>query len=521
MTGGHYFNQLYHEYEQALATNETLLTAVKRQTALHLQEVERTHQLEKKLAVQKAKMDVLAGEVAVLKKELLRLHGLTQTNGSNSGMPTSQTPVHQTKRIPNSRQLSTKRKGGQPGHKKATLAPFKLEEVTTFDRHELAVCPDCQGVLVETAETRVKDELDYEVIIVKKRHEFPEYRCTQCGHKNHARIPANLKEAAQYGSHVQALALSFMNEANVSIHKTKQMIEGFTFNEISPSEGYLAKRQKRAAKLLGPFMEELRGQLLTQPLLYWDDTVIMIDTKRSCLRFYGDEQFAFYKAHLHKDLEGIKSDQLLTLLGAETTVMHDHNRVNYNPQFSYENIECNVHLLRDLRKCVDNTGHQWAKQLDDLITEANHKRTALIAAGETAATQTAVVTFFAQLDACLVKGRAEVQHDATHYYTQTERALLNRLGKYRPYYFAWVTNFDLPFSNNLSERGLRGVKSKLKVAGQFQTWETASFYATIKSYLETCYRHGVNGIASLERLLSGQPYTVKELLSQKQVKKAE
>lgn len=94
-----------------------------------------------------------------------------------------------------------------------------------------------------------------------------------------------------------------------------------------------------------------------------------------------------------------------------------------------------------------------------------------------------------RLDEVLIWGLEANQADATHYYAKTEFALLKRLAVYRVYYFAWVTNFDLPFSNNLSELSLRGVKTKLKVAGQFQHVTAAQWYATIKSYLETCYRH--------------------------------
>lgn len=64
-------------------------------------------------------------------------------------------------------------------------------------------------------------------------------------------------------------------------------------------------------------------------LLYWDDTVIMIDTKRGCLRFYGDERIALYCVHRQKNKEGIDADEILPQLPKTTRVMHDHNLVNY------------------------------------------------------------------------------------------------------------------------------------------------------------------------------------------------
>ena len=69
-----------------------------------------------------------------------------------------------------------------------------------------------------------------------------------------------------------------------------------------------------------------------------------------------------------------------------------------------------------------------------------------------------------------------------------------------------------PTTNNLSERSLRFVKTKDKVSGQFQSIEYASYFADIRTYLETCARNGVGEFAALMRLTSGEPYTVAELL---------
>ena len=41
---------------------------------------------------------------------------------------------------------------------------------------------------------------------------------------------------------------------------------------------------------------------------------------------------------------------------------------------------------------------------------------------------------------------------------------------------------SIPITNSLSERSLRGVKSKMKVSGQFESVEYAQYYATLRSY---------------------------------------
>ena len=73
--------------------------------------------------------------------------------------------------------------------------------------------------------------------------------------------------------------------------------------------------------------------------------------------------------------------------------------------------------------------------------------------------------------------------------------------------------FNTPTTNNLSERGLRGVKSHMKISGQFESIKAADNYAIIKTYIETCRRNHINEIDALKRLCSGNPYKVSEIFS--------
>ena len=76
-----------------------------------------------------------------------------------------------------------------------------------------------------------------------------------------------------------------------------------------------------------------------------------------------------------------------------------------------------------------------------------------------------------------------------------------------------VINFDIPFTNNLSERSLRGAKSKQKASGQFWNIDSAKWYANIRTYIETCNRNNVNIYNALLKLSLGKPYTLKEILN--------
>ena len=44
---------------------------------------------------------------------------------------------------------------------------------------------------------------------------------------------------------------------------------------------------------------------------------------------------------------------------------------------------------------------------------------------------------------------------------------------------------------------------QMQVAGQFQNMETAKCYARIRSYIETCYRNGINVVYAIKCLCDG------------------
>jgi hypothetical protein len=435
-------------------------------------------------------------------------------DGTNTGISTAATPIGKKKVIPNLRISSGKKRGGQLGHTKHCLPPFAQQEVTETVAHSpQGTCASCGGQLIDSGEHRAKDEYDVVIRTIKRRHEYHVCHCAECGTAARQPIPGRLKESNQYGSTVQALALSMMNTGNVTINKVRTMLLGMTGGAMAQSEGYIAKLQSRAAGGLSMFVANLKTELTHRPLVYWDDTVIMINTNRACFRFYGDDTISLYAAHAHKDMAGIDGDGVLGLLQSTTYTMHDHNKVNYNERFFFQNLECNQHLQRDLQKNSDDTGHAWSFELKKLISSTIHGRKDAIARGETHFHPEYAEDFKNQVQSLLLAGWEERTKSIRTEAANFERLLLMRIEKYHDNYFRWVEDFSLPTTNNLSERGLRCIKSHMKISGQFANVTTARYYAAIKTYIETCRKNGINEMIALSRLCEGKPFNVSEILS--------
>lgn len=268
-------------------------------------------------------------QIEALKEEICKLKAVNDHDGGTNGIPTSQTPKGKNKVIPNTRQKTGRKKGGQKGHKKHSMKSCQEEEITDTQEHPLVQCPHCGGELDREGESAFKDETDYEVKIIKKRHRFPKYRCRRCGKPVRVKIPKHLKEANQYGANIQAMILALVDLGFVSISRTRKITTGLLGGKLGISEGYVGKIQKKAFRMLKRFQEEARAFCLTQRILYWDDTVIFMNTARACFRFYGNEKVSCYRAHETKGAEGIGEDGILANLTEKTCLMHDHLKYNY------------------------------------------------------------------------------------------------------------------------------------------------------------------------------------------------
>lgn len=464
---------------------------------------------------QLAEKDAVINELSA---RLAHAQALLLRDSTNTSTPTGQTLPWKDKHIPNSRRNTGRPKGGQLGHERHILEKPEPEEVDEEVSHPVGdgeVCPACGcDDFSFTGEYEEKYEIDIEVKVIKRLHKFWLYQCGNCGQIVRTGIDPSLRAGCQYGAALQALCLSLMNTTNAAINKVPLLISGLTDGKVCPSEGYIAKLQPRAAKGLNQFRKDLFRFLVTRPILYWDDTVVMADKSRICLRFYGDETAAYYVAHDKKDMDGILADGILEALTEMTKVMHDHNKVNYNSRFVFMNLECNAHLQRDLQRSADETGHKVLLEIKQLISNTVKDRNDRILAKKKGFEEAYIENFNKKMTELLEKAKEEAAANESVYSGPFERSLIARIINYRENFFAWVEDFSLPTTNNLSERALRGVKTKMKVSGQFATARTADNYAAIRTYIETCRRNGINELEALKRLCSGHPYTVEEIFSQ-------
>ncbi len=461
-----------------------------------------------------------------LKDNLEKITSQLNADSNNSGLPTSKTPIGKEKRkpVPNLRQKSDRRKGGQPGHRKNQLAQSMDELITGYRDHlpeefneqmqdrelipEILNCPNCGARITDDMLTvREKEEIDFEIKINRIRHRFYEIVCSHCNMRFKIKIPNQIKEPAQYGPHIKSLICVLLKGGIVSVKRVSLIINSLL--KLNISEGYICKLARQLGEMCEDFAKEVASLFQFFAIIGWDDTVVRANGKNICFRTYVTNFVSLYTAHDQKNLQGLIDDGILTSLTVLNRVIHDHNTVNYNEIFNFLNAECNAHLLRDLLRVYENNKDraEWTLELKNIISELINKRNSMVEEDSSSTSLPAEeINNFKQNLIAVLASRKVIVEQMIQEHEKRQRELGNKSNKiippeslllelriinrlsvpeYMDAYFAWMGNFNIPVTNNCSERALRTEKTHMKVSGQFASTETAEYHAMVMTYLET------------------------------------
>jgi transposase len=84
--------------------------------------------------------------------------------------------------------------------------------------------------------------------------------------------------------------------------------------------------------------------------------------------------------------------------------------------------------------------------------------------------------------------------------------LLDRLIKYKDETLRFMRDFNVPFTNNAAERGLRMMKVKEKISGCFMSQKGGRIFMNIYAYILTVKKNGVNILQALLDAMHRKPF---------------
>ena len=405
-----------------------------------------------------------------LKDDNARLKSIISNDSSNSSLPPS---TDQKGGKPantyNGRTKSGRKAGGQKHHKGTTLTKADIEEKIRSGKckHEIRTVGNPCG---STYVTKYVIDLDVVTKITGIRIYADE--------DGQFHIPVEYRSDVTYGANVKALAVSLYSEGVMSNDRIAAFLNAASGDVLELSEGSVYGFCRKLSDAAQESIRHLEGHLLDQEAVAADATPVTVNGEQNYIRNFSIQDTVVYRAMKSKSLKSLeKLDFLKKYTGI---LMHDHETALYH--FGTEHGECNVHLLRYLRKNTEETGNRWSIEMAELLGEMNRERKRLQEEGK------------------------EENRKTRHKYAQKdEKTLLNRMEKYRHNHLLFLHNFSVPFHNNLSERDLRKAKNREKMAGGFRKGSGNEMYCGILTVIETLKRRKMGLIENLKKLFMGTP----------------
>jgi transposase len=466
---------------------------------VHVQ-TETIDSLTQQISSLKIQVESLTTEVKILKGKLSK-------NSKNSSKPPSTDGY--SKPAPKSlRKKSDKSSGGQSGHKGHTL---RMVEIPDFiDEHKVTVCQHCSESLsaapiVDIERRQVFDLPPIELQVTE--HQAQVKQCSTCGGKTKARFPEGIQKGTQYGTKIQAILTYFSQYQLLPYLRTQEMFQDL-FN-VKLSQGTIKNVLSRGADGLNEFSQNLKTALLASPVNHFDETGLRVDKKLYWLHVASNEQLTYYYIHEKRGKEAM--DDMDILPNYQGYAVHDHWMSYY--RYFCQHVLCNAHHLRELTFVEEQYKQPWAAKMKQCLQGVKIAVEEAISAGNSSLTKQQILGFEHYYDGILFEAKQQIPIMPTAKVKKRGRVkkhkshnLLNRLVEHKSEVLGFMYNFMLPFDNNLAERDVRMTKLKQKISGCFRSENGGDVFCSLRSYLSTVKKQGINRLDALIDLFNGKPF---------------
>lgn len=428
-----------------------------------------------------------------LKGEILRLKHNNNKDSSNSSKPSSTNGYK--KVITNRREPSTKKKGGQIGHKGSNLNKFKLNKILK-DPNTVVIKKEInKNKSNKNKKTIIRRTVDVQTrVVVTEFWYYPDNN----GKYN---IPQEHSRFAQYGNNIKAMTTDLMYEVYNSTDGVCNFISSITNNLITLSKGTLINWANDLSGKLTPEIDNIEINLLDSYSANCDEATIKVDSEGYNAICACNEKYTRLWIKHHKDHETLKEIEFFDKY--KGIIVKDGTDI-YNG-FGILFAQCLSHILRYIKGVIDGNKHNGATLMKDFLTKCLERRKELIKNNESSFPKEEYDSLMAEYDSILSTWKHEWMNSAknSNPVYDDERKLLNRFeSKEKEEILYFIKDFNVPATNNPAEISLRNIKIKQKI-GKFRSVTGAEIYANIRSCINTYKKNNVNVFGALLSAFQG------------------
>ncbi len=310
--------------------------------------------------------------------------------------------------------------------------------------------------------------------------------CPCCAKKFKAPPPADMPKGSPFGPNLRALVIYLRFTQGIAFERLATLLSDLLGLDIS--EGALVNILDASCDAFAAQKSRIRARLLSGTALQSDETGLRVGKKNWWFWVFHHDDSAVFVAEPSRAKKVVEE-----FLGDFRPDYWVSDR--YGGQMGWANKDhqvCLAHLIRDVQYAIDAGDDVFAPDLRHLLGRACRigRRRARLA-------DATLKTYEARLDARL---------DVLMARTPTHEAgvkLQRVIKRSRRHMFVFVTNRDLPATNNGSERALRPAVTFRKITNGFRTEWGARLYADIRSVVETSRRRTIGALEAIRLTLAG------------------
>lgn len=420
-------------------------------------------------------LQAAVARIAELEARLAKLERPTKTP-DNSSLP------------PSTGQKPDVPAGGKPPHKGRPGVTRALEpNPDRITDAKLEACPHCAAAWPDAPQTpqMVYDRIELPPVRPDvTRVRLFGGRCGCCGERAMAPAPDGLEPGSPFGKSIEALVV-YLHYAQAIGFERLRMLMGEVFG-LSISEGAISNILARAQAPLAVAAAAVAAQVTASAVVASDETSVRVAGKT-----WWEWVFVTAVCVLHVIRPSRGAAVVRALFGAQRPRVWVSDSFGSQRGHADQWQVCLAHLLRDAQYAIDCGDAGFSAAFKRLLLRA-----VAIGRRRDRLRDSTLEQYRADLDRRLDRVLALPRcGEAAH-------RLRRRIARDREHLFVFVTDRDVPATNNISERALRPSVIFRKVTNGFRSEWGADTYAAFRSVVSTAKANGRSVLNDLRQALA-------------------
>jgi transposase len=455
--------------------------------------------LKERFAALEAENAAQTKRIAEQQERIAELERRLGLNSSNSGKPPSSDGLKKPARVKSLREPSGKKAGGQKGHPGETLR--QVENPDVIVDHYPGACRKCDHAITADSGIGYQSRQVFDVPepkVVVTEHRAHGCKCPNCDTITWAAFPAGVTAPVQYGARICAFVVYLLNYHFLPEDRLAELMSDLFGLTMVPAT--IARMSAACAQRLHDFADAVRERVAAARVKHLDETGFRIGGRTQWLHIFSTALLTFYR---------ISSKRGSLLSGVTGIIVHDH----WKPYYTMNGVLhalCNAHHLRELKALMEIEKEEWARKMQKLLRRACHAVN--LARERGAQLKPPLIELFHRSYDCilkeglafheaqpaLVRAPAEGQRKRRgRVRRRTGHNLLLRLSTRKEDVLRFLTDPDVPFTNNQAEQDGRMMKVKQKISGGFRSEEGANTFVINRTVISTAKKQGWDVLRTL------------------------